>query len=99
MQHGWVRSGHRGFNGMACFVLLSADWSRQIRCIDGVEPTRGARPSESGVSLRFEPALALVHHPPELGARVDAELAVDAGQVRLDGLRAHESAVGNLAVR
>src|SRR5690242_34338 len=53
----------------------------------------GGCPEESGVSLHLrEPR-------PQLGARADAELAVDAGDVRLDGLRAHEQLSGDLAVR
>ena len=37
--------------------------------------------------------------PDELGARVDVELPVDAGQVELDGLRAQEEGGGDVAVR
>src|SRR5215472_353814 len=43
--------------------------------------------------------MALGHARAELRPRVDAELAVDAGEVRLDRLRAHERGRRDFAVR
>ena len=55
----------------------------------------------SGVSLRLclHPPALVGHARAELRARGDAELAVDARQVRLDGLGAHERGARDLAVR
>src|SRR5258708_29742718 len=54
--------------------------------------------AEAGVSLGFERRLPLVQHPAALGTRVDVELVVDAGQVRLDSLRADEGPVCDLPI-
>src|SRR5215218_10206598 len=55
----------------------------------------------SGVSLRLclHPPVLVGHARAELRPRGDAELAVDACQVRLDGLGAHEGGARDLAVR
>ena len=53
-----------------------------------------------GSSCRDLPSLlvGLTHVPAELGAGMDAQLAVDAGQIRLNGLRADEEGGGDIAV-
>src|SRR6266511_205949 len=63
-------------------------------------PYADAIAEESGVCLRLRLDLAsFFGHPrTELGARTDAELAVDARQVGLDGLGANEGGARDLAV-
>jgi hypothetical protein len=55
------------------------DKARGVRCGHDIDGRAARRRSESGVSLPFDRPLALVHHAPELGSRVDTELVVDAG--------------------
>src|SRR5581483_879796 len=53
----------------------------------------------SDLSLRFGGPFPLRHRAPELGARADAELAIHAREVSLDGLRAEVDPLGDRAVR
>ena len=76
-----------------------ADWRGEDPSEFKLRVERFAAPGARGGRRRGAPRLLLGEPARELGAGADAELAVGAREVRLDGALRHEQLAGDLAVR